>query len=131
VRKGWTTDKFKFCERRARRQFHLGLKEGEEETWREECCFSIIFPAISKTIDLVADCKDTRNAWVDALNYVLQSFVEPKESILDYESFVRKQFKNADANKNGYLSLEETKVLFKSFNLYLDTPTLKQCYTVI
>lgn len=131
VRKGWTTDKFKFCERRARRQCHLGRKSGEEETWKEECCFSIIFPALSKTIDLVADSKDTRDAWVNALNQILEYMVEPQESTLDCESFVRSLFINADTNKNGFLSIDETKALFRSLNLYLDTPTLTQHYLVI
>ena len=109
----------------------MGVKANpNEEVWSEDRCFSIIFPAISKTIDLVAENKETRDEWVDALRHVLDSLIEPPESSLDYDSFIRKQFVNADTNKNGSLSIDETKALFRSFNLYLDTSTLKQHYSV-
>ena len=134
VREGWTTDKFKHCERRARRNY-IRQQENktippEQETWKEENCFSIIFPAVSKTIDLVADATETRDLWVQGIRHVIELLVEPKEHTLDYFSFVRKQFNKADVNQNGSLSVEEIKDLYKSFNLFLDTNAIKKAYSV-
>lgn len=137
VKKGWTTDRFKHCETRARREFHHPENKrqhsGGIETWREEQCFSIIFPALSKTIDLVAENKYKRNCWIRGLQYVILNNKSNKEQSLEsyqkaghYDSFIQRKFMKADANGNGTLSLEEIKLIFLSLSLFIDIPTLRE-----
>eukprot|EP00090_Calanus_glacialis_P018621 TRINITY_DN2888_c0_g1_i14.p1 TRINITY_DN2888_c0_g1~~TRINITY_DN2888_c0_g1_i14.p1 ORF type:complete len:706 (-),score=250.49 TRINITY_DN2888_c0_g1_i14:266-2272(-) len=78
-------------------------------------------------LDLVAEDKQTRDAWVDAIKHLvvtLKSLSHQKE----YEMFLKTQFRRADSNNSGYLNFEEAKDLCKGLNIKLDKEDLRNLF---
>jgi len=121
VRDGYQTDIFnKISEKGALPKYN---KINNDNT------FSLIFNPESNIheLDLVADNKNTRDTWVDAIKHIvvtLKSLSHQKE----YELYLKNQFRKADGNNNGYLDFDEAKDLCKGLNIKLDKEELRKLF---
>src|SRR5687768_6131016 len=111
ARSGRNSDKFNAIETKIRKLIDAGMLENPREYFPpEEKCFSIIFENKSKTIDLVADNRVTRNVWVRALNHLVEKW-RAVDKEYAYDAWVRAQFKKADKKGNGTLKFSECHAL--------------------
>ena len=85
----------------------------------------MVFKDDTPPLDLVANDRMSKENWVNVLSHLvatIRSLGEQKE----YELFLRKQFKNADKNGNGKLTLDECKKLAEELNIKMTTEELKE-----
>eukprot|EP00092_Neocalanus_flemingeri_P005512 GFUD01005942.1.p1 GENE.GFUD01005942.1~~GFUD01005942.1.p1 ORF type:complete len:789 (-),score=239.22 GFUD01005942.1:53-2419(-) len=121
VRDGYQTDIFnKISEKGAMPKF---------SNINNDTSFSLIFDKESNIheLDLVAEDKETRDTWVDAIKHLivtLKSLSHQKE----YELYLKNQFRKADSNNSGYLDFEEAKDLCKSLNIKLEKEDLRNLF---
>ena len=62
-------------------------------------------------------------------NFQRQFLIEA--TFLHNSRFLKKQFRNADKNKSGCLTLDECKSLVEQLNIKMDKDTLKDLFNVI
>lgn len=130
ARRGRNSDRFNVIETKIRKLIDGGLLENPQQYFpQEEKCFSIIFENKSKTIDLVADDKRTRNIWLRAVNYLIASWNNVDKEFA-YDAWVKEQFKKADKKGNGSLTFKECQALIKSLNIAMDKQQLKTLFHV-
>jgi len=67
VRTGWKSDTFNKIESKVKRKAVLKKLPAVDE----EKCFSLVFENNTKTIDLVAPNKQTRDLWVKGIDYLV------------------------------------------------------------
>ena len=128
IRSGHQTDTFNHCVKQSAAKSGGMPRVGLTELPREKC-FSVIFKDTHCSLDLVAESKEDRDMWVDALTHLIvtiKSLGQQKE----YEIFLRKQFQNADKNKNGSLTFDEVKTLTEQLNVKMDKEDLKKLFDV-
>ena len=92
-----------------------------------DLCFSVIFKDDSPNLDLIAKDQETRNTWVDVIQHLvvaMQSLDEEKK----FKMYLRKQFKNADKNGDGALSLDECQELVAQLNIKFPEERVKKMF---
>jgi len=78
-------------------------------------------------IDLVADSPTTRDAWVDTLTHLVVT-IRSLGQQQEYEMYLKKQFQNADKNKNGSLTFDEVKTLVDQLNVKIEKEDLRRLF---
>ncbi|KAI6181026.1 Phosphoinositide phospholipase C [Aphelenchoides besseyi] len=87
----------------------------------ESCCFSIIYrhpKFVCKSVDFVTSSPETKQKWINALNNVILAFSRNIVSF-DEKLWLKRNFKNADLNRNGQISFDELWKLLKKLNLQM------------
>ncbi len=90
-------------------------------------CLSIIFQDDTPPLDLVVNDESTRNAWVNVLSHLVMT-IRSLEQQNEFELYLRKQFKEADKNGNGSLSLDECIDLTKQLNIKMEKDDIRDLF---
>jgi len=123
VRIGHSTDTFN----KLVKQVNEGLPKLDGINCARDFCFSIIFKDDTPPLDLVAHDSADRDIWVDVVSHLvvtMKSLGQQKE----YEIYLRKQFKDADANSSGCLSFNECIKVLGQLNIKMEKEQLKKLF---
>ncbi|KAI0239686.1 1-phosphatidylinositol 4,5-bisphosphate phosphodiesterase delta-1 [Lamellibrachia satsuma] len=94
---------------------------------KEDRCFSVVIGDKHKTLDLVAQDRDTKCTWVTGLKH-LQKKLLAADLSTKHEMWIKSLFKTADKNGDNVLSLKEIVGLLKHVNIECDFDTAKQMF---
>ncbi|CAI5449222.1 unnamed protein product [Caenorhabditis angaria] len=111
VRVGYQTDNLQKASKRYEFQ----------EVAPDHRCFSVIFSHakfLHKSVDFVADSKETRDKWVSVLTHLI-SVAKHQRVVFNETAWLIDKFQQADTNKNGLLTFDEVWNLLKRMNLQI------------
>jgi len=129
IRVGHGTDTFNGVTKNIRKDglANVDVGSGKKLNITRQHCFSIIFKGNTRPLDLVSDDVATAKLWVDVLNHLLAT-IRSLGQQREYELYLKKQFQQADKNKNGSLTFEECLGLTEQLNIQMDKKNLLEFF---
>ena len=129
VRIGHGTDNFNKLVKQCTTEDKNALPQIQNVNCHRDFCFSLVFNDDKPPLDLIVDNanEQTRNVWVNVINHIvvtMKSLGDQKS----YELFLKKQFKQADKNGNGSLTLSECQTLIEQLNIKMSLEELEKLF---
>jgi len=111
----------KSLEKKGTDSAHIG--KGKVLEIKEDQCFSIKFKNNRPCLDFVADSKEIRDTWMDALNRSVD-VIQDMKSKKQYEVYLNKIFNMADTNNDQRLTVDELIKLIRAMGIQIEVEQL-------
>ncbi|KAH9402526.1 1-phosphatidylinositol 4,5-bisphosphate phosphodiesterase delta-4 [Tyrophagus putrescentiae] len=86
----------------------------------EQHCLSIVFRGQLRTVDLIAPTRAARRKWYHALRLLMAASTEYQAIKQDFNVFLLEQFQQADRDRNGIITFDETLAMLRRLNIAFD-----------